>query len=477
MTIRAIFFDMGGTIQTFTYNRDLRLAATPGLQKLLRSAGIILPLDNQQLYELVSSGLKRYHRWSVKNMRELSPAQVWREYILGEQSISSQELEAIAEELMVYLESHYYDRAMRSEVPEVLSEIRNSGLKIGLISNVCSRSLVPANLKEYGIYEYFNPVVLSSEYGRRKPDPAIFHYAARLANVPTSECLYVGDRIARDVVGARKAGYRLAIQIKHDFEHGESDEGAIPDAVICTMTDLLDILKSEGRGNSASKMLAPREEKHIRAFIFDAGDILYYRPGRGGRLTEFLQEEGISCEDRQPVEREKIVHKAYRGEISQDQYREAILKLYGVSQPEQIQRGKQVLAEEDDGVKFFDGVRQTLIDLKNLGFYLGIVTDTANPISIKLGWFEQGGFEHVWDSIISSQEVGVRKPDPGIYRAALRQLGVTADQAVFVGHKMTELDGAKAVGMVTVAFNYEENAEADYYLQKFPDLLRLPFVG
>ena len=53
------------------------------------------------------------------------------------------------------------------------------------------------NLKEYGIRQYFDPIVLSSEYGRRKPDPAIFHYAARLANVPTSECLYVGDRIAR----------------------------------------------------------------------------------------------------------------------------------------------------------------------------------------------------------------------------------------------------------------------------------------
>ena len=34
MTIRAVFFDMGGTIQTFSYTRELRLAATPGLQEL-----------------------------------------------------------------------------------------------------------------------------------------------------------------------------------------------------------------------------------------------------------------------------------------------------------------------------------------------------------------------------------------------------------------------------------------------------------
>jgi putative hydrolase of the HAD superfamily len=410
-------------------------------------------------------------------MQELPPQQVWREYILNGFSVDLNRLELISEDLMVYIETCYYHREMRPEIPEVLEAIKNLGLKIGLISNVCSRSQVPNNLKEYGIDQFFNPIVLSSEYGRRKPDPAIFHYAARLANVPTSECLYVGDRIARDIVGARKAGFRLAIQIKNNFKHGEVDEGATPDAVIGRMTELLDILEQERSESSAIEMLVPKDNKQIRAFLFDAGDILYYRPERGGKLAEFLQDEGIPSVEGHPVERENLVHQAYRGQINQDQYREAILKLYGISQPEQIRRGKQILAEEDDGIRFFDGVQQTLLDLKHLGFLMGIVTDTANPIYVKLGWFERGGFEHVWDSIISSQEVGVRKPDPGIYLTALLQLGVAPDQAVFVGHKISELEGAKAVGMKTVAFNYEKNANADFYVQRFSDLLKLPFIG
>ena len=90
---------------------------------------------------------------------------------------------------------------MRPEMPAVLHAIQQMGLKIGLISNVCSRGQVPLNLEQYGLRHYFNPLVLSSEYGRRKPDPAIFHHAARLAGVPTSHCLYVGDRIARDILG------------------------------------------------------------------------------------------------------------------------------------------------------------------------------------------------------------------------------------------------------------------------------------
>ena len=71
----------------------------------------------------------------------------------------------------------------------------------------------------------------------------------------------------------------------------------------------------------------------------------------------------------------------------------------------------------------------------------------------------------------------MRKPDPRIYGAAMQQLGVTSDQVVFVGHKPSELDGAHAVGMKTIAFNYEKNAQADFYIQQFPELLKLPVIA
>jgi HAD superfamily hydrolase (TIGR01549 family)/HAD superfamily hydrolase (TIGR01509 family) len=476
MTIQAVFFDMGGTIQTFSYTRELRLAATPGLQQLFVSAGIDFHLDSQQLYTLVSDGLARYHQWGIHSMQELPPQRVWGEYILAGFQIDGGLLDSIAEDLMVYIESNYYHRAMRPEIPSVLRAIQSMGLKMGLISNVCSRGQVPHNLVEYGIADYFNPIVLSSEYGRRKPDPAIFHHAARLANVPTSACLYVGDRIARDIVGARKAGFRYAIQIRNDFKHGEADEGATPDAMIEEMTELLDFLKEKIRCGAGSEPAIPTNTQRVRALLFDAGDILYYRPQRGCKFAEFLRELGLNANDKHAAERDNLTQLAYRGQINQDQYREAILRLYGVSHPEHLERGMQILAEEDDGVRFFDDVPQTLLDLKQKGFLLGIVTDTANPITVKLSWFEQGGFEHVWDSIISSQEIGVRKPDPGIYRAAMQQLGVASDQAVFVGHKTCELDGARAVGLKTIAFNYDDNAKADFYIERFSELLKLPVI-
>ncbi|MBE3118375.1 MAG: HAD family hydrolase, partial [Candidatus Atribacteria bacterium] len=305
MTLRAVFFDMGGTIETYGWTPELRIQQTAGVQQRLEAAGIVLGLTDKQLYEIISAGLDAYHQVSLQSMDELPPQRVWNEYILAGCPVDRERLAAIAEDLMFFIETHYFQRAMRPEVPGVLEAIRKMGLKIGLISNVNSRGQVAENLKQYGIRNYFDPIVLSSEYGRRKPDPAIFHYAARLANVPTGECAYIGDRISRDILGARKAGYRLAVQIRHDYDHGEVDEGAIPDAVIDQMTEFLEILQTE-LNNSKNSKPGKNHQNPIRALMFDAGDILYYRQNCGSKLAAFLDEIGHSYKEFPPDKRNAL---------------------------------------------------------------------------------------------------------------------------------------------------------------------------
>ena len=477
MTIQVVFFDMGGTIETFWHTPALRLEATPGIQQILLNAGINLNLSNKELYEVVSGGLRCYNEVRNKTLDEYSASRVWSEFILAGYAFDPAKLAAIAETLMLYVETHYYRREMRPEMPAVLEAIRKMGLKIGLISNVMSQGQVPNNLAAYNIRHYFDPIVLSCEYGRRKPDPSIFHYAARLANVPTSACVYVGDRITRDILGARKAGFRLAIQIRHDFEHGEEDQGATPDAIIDHMTGLLEVLQVEIVHSNQKAALIAANQRKIRALLFDAGDILYFRPQRGRKFAAFLKELSHDIKEIHPAKKAELTDQAYQGAISQDQYREAIIRLCGVSQTEQIERGKQVLKEEDDSVQIFEGVQKTLLALKEKGVLLGIVTDTANPVHVKLRWFERAGFGHVWDSFVSSKELGIRKPDPGIFQAALQQVNLRPEQVAFVGHKVSELEGARAVGMHTIAFNYDEGAQADCYIEQFADLLTLSLVN
>ncbi len=477
MTIQAVFFDMGGTIETFWYSRESRLQAIPGLRQRLLSAGIDLPLPDEQLYEVVTAGLERYHRWRMRSLEELPAHKVWRDFVFATYPVDPIRLEASGEDLMLYIETRFYQRSMRPEAPGVLESIRRMGLKIGLISNVCSRGQVPTCLEEYGLQEYFNPVVLSSEYGRRKPDPSIFHYAARLADVPTGACAYVGDRVARDIQGAQAAGYRLAIQIRHDFHHGEDDKGAVPDATIDSLLELVDILRREQSHGTARRGTCLDPKLEIRALLFDAGDILYHRPDKGQYLAKYLATRGADAGQVPRAAVRALTEKAYRGELRQEQYRRSVLRLYGVTDPDGTEQGLQAMEEDDNAVRLIDGVSTTLSALKARGYMLGIVTDTALPVHVKLAWFARGGFGNIWDTFISSRELGIQKPDPRIYQAALRQLGLSPHQAAFVGHAKSELDGARAVGLRTIAFNYENGAVADDYLERFPDLLDSTVLG
>ncbi len=470
MNIQTVFFDMGGTIETYWYTQEMRLQGTHRLDSLLKSFGIHLNLSTTDLFHTITAGLKEYHDAAVASERELPAVEVWKKFILPAYPQYFPQLDLHGEELMYWLDTNFYHRALRPEVPAALEALKNMGLQIGLISNICSLNQVPENLKAYGIAGYFSVVVTSSQYGRRKPDPSIIRHAAFLAGVPTSKCAYIGDRVVRDIDGARRAGFGLAVQIMHDFDHGESDEGARPDAVIHEMSALVQIIAAE----NAKCDDRPARHNRIQALLFDAGDILYFRPKRGEALKQFLKEiaPDLSPDSGEAV-RTEIKLRGYSGEISRDAYFSEMIQSYGVRSPDQIERGKRILSDADDSIQFFEDVCITLKKLKAMGFMLGIITDTAVPAYVKMRWFENGGFGDVWDAYISSREFGYQKPDPRIYQAALDQLGVSAGQSVFVGHSPEELVGANALGMHTIGFNLDTGAQAEHIAEKFGDIVRI----
>jgi HAD superfamily hydrolase (TIGR01549 family) len=85
-----------------------------------------------------------------------------------------------------------------------LAQLRALGLRLVCVSN-WDVSL-PEVLTRCGLEGALDAVVTSAEAGSRKPDPAIFQPALRLAGCSAAEALYVGDTPAEDVVGARAAG-------------------------------------------------------------------------------------------------------------------------------------------------------------------------------------------------------------------------------------------------------------------------------
>lgn len=83
---------------------------------------------------------------------------------------------------------------------------------------------------------------------------------------------------------------------------------------------------------------------------------------------------------------------------------------------------------------------------------LGLVTN--GPSSTQRPKIERFGLARYMDVIIVSEEVGVAKPDPAIFRIALEQLGTHPNETLYVGDSLeNDLQGATAAGMPFIWVN------------------------
>ncbi len=89
------------------------------------------------------------------------------------------------------------------EVPEVLQALHGKH-KLAVISDFDGR--LRAVLRSFGLDQFFECVLISSEVGADKPDPQIFHLACEKLGVARESVWHVGDDPKRDWAGARAAG-------------------------------------------------------------------------------------------------------------------------------------------------------------------------------------------------------------------------------------------------------------------------------
>ncbi len=131
-------------------------------------------------------------------------------------------------------------------------------------------------------------------------------------------------------------------------------------------------------------------------------------------------------------------------------YQQTMLTEAGVKVPEkpdilrQIMKRLQQLSQRMS-FTLFDDVLTTLKMLKEQNLTLGLLTNFDKdmaPICRQLG------LEPYIDFIVTSGEIGVDKPEPPIFLAALQKAGVKAAEAVHVGdqYKLDVL-GARGVGI------------------------------
>lgn len=116
-------------------------------------------------------------------------------------------------------------------------------------------------------------------------------------------------------------------------------------------------------------------------------------------------------------------------------------------------------------LRLFPETIPTLIYLKSQSYHLGVI---SNGITIKQ-WEKliRLGLHHFFDEVITSEEVGVEKPDERIFQQALNRMGCKAENSIMIGNKFSEdITGAINCGMDAILVNSKLTSEDKLFLEK-----------
>jgi len=120
----------------------------------------------------------------------------------------------------------------------------------------------------------------------------------------------------------------------------------------------------------------------------------------------------------------------------------------------------------------FPNAIQTLKELKSMGFTLHIITNGFQEVQlIKL---ENCGLHSFFDLIVCSEIIGKNKPDPAIFKYAMREAGANPSDSLMIGDDYhIDIAGALQVGMNAIHFDPIEKYKYRYEWV-VSDLAQLP---
>jgi putative hydrolase of the HAD superfamily len=127
---------------------------------------------------------------------------------------------------------------------KTLTELRDNGFKMGLISNTKSDWAVRAILAKLNIAKFFDVVVTSAALRVRKPRLDIFSRALAALDVKAAETVCVGDSLQADILGAKLAGIRAIYVSRASSDHPHY---VVPNVTVKSLTEaLVQIIKWNG---------------------------------------------------------------------------------------------------------------------------------------------------------------------------------------------------------------------------------------
>jgi putative hydrolase of the HAD superfamily len=204
MTIKGILFDLYGTLVDIETDESMD-EIYRAIAHYLTYHGICL--NRREVRERYYQIMKQQKEARCEEYPEIDVEAIWNELLLQEgiksDSLRGQQAKVIA---------HIYRGVSRNrlqlypDVKRVLNELQ-CDYRLALISDAQSCYALP-EIRAVGLEGYFNPVVISSHYGFRKPDSRLFQKALDSMNLKPADVIWVGNDMFRDIFGASLLGIR-----------------------------------------------------------------------------------------------------------------------------------------------------------------------------------------------------------------------------------------------------------------------------
>jgi putative hydrolase of the HAD superfamily len=230
MIIKAILFDVNGTlidINTDESNEEIYR----GISHILTYHGISMHRGEvrDEYYRIMDIQLKT----SQEKYPEFNVVELFREFLHRRFSA----LESIPPDklkwLPVFLAEAYrgISRNRLQLYPGVLDVLNDLHPRYNLaaISDAQSAWCLP-EMRAVGIDEYFDPIIVSGDFGYRKPDPRLFTAALTALRVTPENVLFVGNDMFRDVYAAKQLGIKTVFFSSNQGR--KQAEGVKPDYII-----------------------------------------------------------------------------------------------------------------------------------------------------------------------------------------------------------------------------------------------------
>lgn len=219
----------------------------------------------------------------------------------------------------------------------------------------------------------------------------------------------------------------------------------------------------------------------IRAVLLDAGNTLLFVDPE--RVLPVFRKEGVEAdratfreaEYRARLNLSQVVEDGHRGTESHvwEHYFLTLFEECGV--PEQRMDAVGTRLQELHGQSHLwthveEGTGEVLETLSEAGYRLGVISNADGRVE---GLLEGAGLRSHFEFVIDSHAVGVEKPDPEIFRHALRHLQVEPDECLYVGDLYpVDVVGARRAGMRAVLLDPFGRIEEP--VDRIPSVAHLP---